>query len=135
MEFFLGIVTTILCMLVLNIKINKINIQRIGVPIFTQSRKFLLTSFLSTDFYEQHRITQSSKVESKKRRKGFVLENVAYWIEKGFLVSADLNHGQIDFNNVKRVDTHTIDSVELKKIMFIVEKLTEGNDDSSNTGY
>ena len=64
-----------------------------------------------------------------------LLDGVAYWIEKNALYQATMLNKKIVENTKKIVDTHSMDSVELDKIEFIVSKLTEGKGyDSGSTG-
>lgn len=107
------------------------------VPIFTQSRKVeLIRNYLFNTIGPKQEVKTQSKEHIKKNSKKafFWLDNV-YWIENGFLVTAKLNNNKIDETTKKKVDTHSLDKVELDKITFIVDKLTEGNkDDSGNSG-
>jgi len=63
------------------------------------------------------------------------IDGMAYWIEKNALYQAEIFNKKILDNTKKIVDTHSMDSVELDKIQFIVSKLTEGKSyDSGSTG-
>ena len=44
-------------------------------------------------------------------------------------------HGLVDKNTTRKVDTMTMDSVELEKTQFIVQKLTEGKQDDSGNQW
>jgi hypothetical protein len=116
---------------------KKITNHNIHIPGFTQSRKL----YLVKDYIRQavepkpKPKTQSGEHRKKNSIKAFFWENNVYWIENGFLVMAKLNNNEIDETTKKRVDIYTLDKVELDKITFIVDKLTEGNkDDSGNSG-
>ncbi len=58
----------------------------------------------------------------------------AYWISDNKVLEAPINEdGRIDFESALPIDTMGMDKVELDKISFIVDRLTEGNsNDSSN---
>jgi hypothetical protein len=61
--------------------------------------------------------------------------NDAYWIEDNRVYTAKFEDGIIDQENKKTVDMTTIDKVELDKMIFVVERLTEGlSNDSGNSG-
>ena len=64
------------------------------------------------------------------------MDNQAYWIKDSIFYMADMsNDGGVDKDTTRRVDTMTMDKVQLKKMMFIIEKLTEGlENDSWNSG-
>jgi len=46
----------------------------------------------------------------------------------------DVVEGEVVKENAKQVDTMAMDKVELKEIMFIVEKLREDDDDNWSSG-
>ncbi len=66
-----------------------------------------------------------------------MVEGSAYWIMDSKVFSAQISEdGMVDYGSAEPLDIINMDAVELDKISFIVEKLTEGNsDDSSNTGH
>lgn len=76
--------------------------------------------------------TQSSKYESRNIVKVLIIEGQAYWIKNNSVFVADVINGDVDKENAKVIDTMTMDKVQLDKLSFIVEKLTEGN--SSDSG-
>lgn len=137
MEYFLGSVITILSLFVFNQMLKKITSETLRVPVFTQTSKVeLLKNYLvSIVTKKPEKETQSTNHLKKNSMKAFFLGRDVYWIEKGFLFTAKITNNEIDESTKKRVDTHSIDKVELDKISFIVDKLTEGNkDDSGNSG-
>ena len=137
MEYIFGSIITLISFFVFNKMTKKIITQKMHVPTFTQSRKVeLIKDYLfNTIGPKQEEKTQSREHIKKNSRKAFFWLDNVYWIENGFLVTAKLNNNKIDETTKKKVDTHSLDKVELDKITFIVDKLTEGNkDDSGNSG-
>jgi sulfur transfer complex TusBCD TusB component (DsrH family) len=137
MEYVLGSFITLLSLFIFSKMTKKITSERILIPIFTQSRKVLLIkNYISNVLKPEPYVkTQSKEYAKKNSIKAFFLNDNVYWIENGFLVMARLTDTGIDETTKKRVDTHSLDKVELDKISFIVDKLTEGNeDDSRNSG-
>ena len=63
-----------------------------------------------------------------------IAEDSAYWIKDNALFTAQVVDGMVDKETQRRVDTMSMDSVELEKTMVIVEKLREGLDEDSGTG-
>jgi len=63
-----------------------------------------------------------------------VVENKAYWIKDNRFIVAEIVNGEIDKENAQEVDTMNMNKVELDEMMFIVEKLREGDDDSRGSG-
>lgn len=79
--------------------------------------------------------TQSSKHEESKFTKVLVLEDFAYWISNNQVYSAKITEDRIDGESTSVVDIMGMDKVELDKMIFIIDKLTEGTDnDHSNSG-
>lgn len=66
-----------------------------------------------------------------------IIDNLAYWISDNAVFVAGINEdGFIDKESARPIDTMGMDKVELDKIGFIVERLTEGNNnDSGNTRH
>jgi predicted ATP-dependent endonuclease of OLD family len=79
--------------------------------------------------------TQSYLNEEKNRQRTIFTEDKAYWIKDNAFYQASLLDGEIDTSTIKVVDTMTMDKVELDKMIFIVQKLTEGTrNDFGNPG-
>lgn len=77
--------------------------------------------------------TQASKYEARHMVKVLILEGKAYWIKDNSVFVADVIDGDVDKDGARAVDTMSMDKVQLDKLSFIVEKLTEGN--SSDSGH
>ena len=137
MEYFLGSAITLVSLFIFNQMLKKITSETLRVPVFTQTSKVeLLKNYLvSVVTKKPEKETQSTNHLKKNSMRAFFLGRDVYWIEGGFLFTAKITNNEIDESTKKRVDTHSIDKVELDKISFIVDKLTEGNkDDSGNSG-
>lgn len=63
--------------------------------------------------------------------------STAYWIFDNNVFQAPIaEDGTVDYQSALPIDTMGMNKVELDKLSFIVEKLTEGNDDDrSNSRY
>jgi hypothetical protein len=71
----------------------------------------------------------------KNQQRMIFTEDKAYWIKDNAFYEAKVVDGEIDKENAKVVDTMAMDKVELDKMIFIVEKLTEGiKNDFGNPG-
>ncbi len=135
MEYFWGSSITLLCLFFLNKIVNKQIILNKTKIVFTQTRKNELVKQYYQKSSNKKVNSQSKKSRAKNFIRGLVVEDLIYWIEDGKLVFANLVNGKIDETSKKGVDTHSMSKVELDKIMFIVDKLAEGNkDDSGNSG-
>ena len=79
--------------------------------------------------------TQASKHMKSTQVRIIFTSTEAYWIAGNKLYVAELVDGTVSEDSVKEVDTMNMDKVQLDKMIFIVEQLTEGlTNDSSNTG-
>jgi hypothetical protein len=80
-------------------------------------------------------ISQAQKYYDEQFTRVILVENMAYWIKDNAFYSAETDNGTILQETAKTVDTIAMDKVQLDKMIFIVEKLTEGlTDDRGNTG-
>jgi len=67
--------------------------------------------------------------------KVMIVGNEAYWIKDNALYTASLVEGEVDKDTTQKVDTMSMDKVQLEKTMFIVEKLREDQrNDSGSSG-
>lgn len=66
-----------------------------------------------------------------------IIGDRAYWIADNRVFSAQIDEsGFVEYGSGTPIDTMDMDRVELERLSFIVDRLTEGNDnDSSNTGH
>lgn len=126
MEYLLGSVITLISVAVLN-KILEKKIANKPVKIRrSQSYLFYILSeiaFRENDKNKKER--QSDKHLNKDAVKVMIVEDKAYWIKDNQLYVADYANGLIDNFSIQKVDTMTMDNVELERTMFIVEKLAE----------
>ncbi len=108
-------------------KPNKINIHLA----FRQSRIFEMTR--SARFFpnKERPETQSSKHFDKTKVRIIITEDKAYWIKDSAVYQADVVEGIIQENSTKVVDMMALDEVKLKDMMFIIDKLTEGQKNDS----
>lgn len=134
MDYFIGSITTLLCVLAvypvvraqLN-KINKINVQ------YRQSYNFsLVQPWASINKPMKELVTQATKHHDANSTRVVISNDKAYWIFNNQLLSADVVDGKVDGNTTQKVDTMTLDEVELDSLAFIVDKLTEGTQHESS---
>ena len=71
--------------------------------------------------------SQATKHRDKNVFRILALGNRAYWIRDNAVYEAEIVDGHIDKESAKVVDMSHIDDVELKKMIYVVEKLTEGS--------
>jgi hypothetical protein len=78
--------------------------------------------------------TQASNYLTNAYVKVMIVKDRAYWIKNNKFYTADVMNGQVQNGTTKEVDTMSMDKVELDKMLFIVEKLREGTNDSGSSG-
>jgi hypothetical protein len=141
-EYFIGSLATLLAVIAVSRitrghEPTKINLQ----PKVSQSHSFeLLMPYIDRLIpnanirYRLGLETQSQKHFMSKTIKMIIHGDNAYWIHDSLFYTAKLVGGVLDKNTTELVDTMKMNSVELKEISNIVEKLTEeiGNDNSNS---
>ena len=127
MEYFLGSVITLVAVTVVNHLVRKnLDIQE---PVkIRRSQSYLYRILSEIALKENKRYnkdTQSRKYLNKDSVKVMIVEDKAYWIKDNQLYVAEYENGQIDNYSAQKVDTMSMNNVELERTMFIVEKLAE----------
>lgn len=138
MDYFIGSLITITTIMVMaKIFIPKISDEKIPGIGYGQSHAHELIKHLQFQKPEIKKPinTQSYNYLFKNGFRVFFAKDHAYWIKDGQFVVADSKENKIDMDSVKPVDIMGMDDVELEKMIFIIEKLTEGTaDDSRDSG-
>jgi len=135
MEYFLGCLTTLIIMFVTTRLVQKNNIKKPKL-LFSQSRGYSITEQYFRKKYLKRAKRQSVNFISNKSAKTVYMNDLAYWIENNSLYQAKHIDGKIIKETQKKVDIMSMDRVELKRMIFIVDKLTEGlNNDSGDSGH
>lgn len=130
MDFLIGTIVAFVGMFFFRKAVVEKTGKRVKAVIHRQSTVFELTRdvmFVDQSLYSDKKDSQSYNFEKKSMTRIVFIEDTAWWIEDGKLMTAGLTEdGEVDINSKKGVDTFTMDKVELDKTIFIVEKLTEG---------
>lgn len=138
MEFFIGAAVTFAILFFVANNAQK-RIARMGrvAPIrYSQSYIFnLISPIIPSDINVKQLVSQATKFDESRHMRVFLDFDKAYWIKNNRLYSADFIDGVIVYETEKEVDTMVVNKVELDKLTFIVEKLTEGlSNDSGSSG-
>lgn len=137
MEYLLGSVMTIISLYFVRVFFLRNNGNKAMPAItFSQSRIFDMTNpYMATNIYTISPETQSSKYEDSQRIPVVLTNEKAYWILNSTFFEADQVNGEIKKESTKPVDIMGMNKVQLEKMMFIVEQLTEGGkDENRNSG-
>lgn len=141
MEYFLGSLITILTLIIasklFSTKIKETSVKRI---VYTQSYIYDLIGPLlpSGGFLEAYKTstTQSRLHQDQLNVRVLFVEGKAYWIKDNQFFTATAINGMVVEETISKVDIMGMDKVELEKMVFIVDKLTEGkSNDSGNPGH
>ena len=136
MEYFAGSIVTLVTMYIVAKLINhpKNNMKSVKTN-FSQSRQYELVADFMPMPEPKPVVSQSTKHNQSQYTRIFFIGDDAYWIEDSRVYTSKLENGKIDQENKKTVDMTSIDKVELEKMIFVVERLTEGlSNDSGNSG-
>ena len=81
--------------------------------------------------------TQSRKHLKSQMIKIAMIDGMAYWIKDSKVFMTEISEdGFVDYGSAKPIDTMAMSKIELDKLSFIVDRLTEGNEnDSSHSGH
>ncbi len=140
MEFFVGALSMLLGVFIINkfIVKNK-TVKQIQVRFRQSNTNEMLKNYIPIEeflpSFKARKKTQASNHFDSISTRILFMDGLAWWIKNNTLYNAQLIDGSFDENSAIRVDTMGMDDVELKKTIFIVEKLTEGTrNDSGNSG-
>ena len=132
MEYLLGAIIAVAGMFLMSRMISKSSkIAPVRIR-YRQSHVFELLGpyifALSGGEYKKEMVTQSTKFFDSRHQKILFFKGKAYWIRDNSLYTANVIHGMVDEKSTKTLDIMAMDKVELKDMMFIVDKLNEGQD-------
>jgi hypothetical protein len=137
MEYFIGSIMTLASVYFMNrlVSKNKSINKKIGSLRFSQSSTYEMTKDLYPASYFEPSFpvrvkTQATKHFDSNSTRVLYMDGYAWFIRTidgmSILHSAEITDGGFNEESAKRVDTMTMNEVELNKTIFIVEKLTEG---------
>lgn len=128
MEYFLGSIITLAVIVVLGLIARRYkNDVFFKVDVSQSTVHEMLRDFLPPNHkLMKHQKSQSSKHMEQITTRIVFIDNKAYWIKDNKFYVADAINQNIDESTKQEVDTMSMDKVELNKIIFIVETLTEG---------
>lgn len=113
-----------------------------NIKIFYRQSDLLaaINSFSYTKNYKnktKNKTTQSKVHDKKTNVKVIIMDNNAYWIKDNLFYTAEISvSGEVDKTTTRVVDTMAMDTVQLDKMMFIIDKLREEDfNDRGSSGY
>jgi hypothetical protein len=138
MEYIVGAVLTLFIVVVSNRLITKqLKNEKRTVVRYSQSHIYSVIAPMMFGFYGsiQKRSSQSYNYQEEAYIRVVIVDGKAYWIKENTFYTAEVVDGMVDKDSTKEVDTMSMNDVELKKMLVIVETLREGgNDAGGGTG-
>lgn len=129
-EYLIGSLSAIVVVLLNRLFRNKKESRKISVEIHeSQVIRFEMIKDTQAVYELMHPKvnTQATEHHEKNLVRIIFAEQQAYWIKDNVFYTADINNlGLIDIESTRAVDTMTMDKIQLDRMSFIVEKLTEG---------
>jgi hypothetical protein len=128
MEYFLGSIITLLVIFFTKIYLSKTPKTKIKPIRYSQTRALELSiNIIQQAVAPKETVnTQSTVHHSKNTLKILVIGRFAYWIKDNSFYMADIVDEDIDHDTTREVDIMTMDTVQLEKMIYIVEQLREG---------
>lgn len=141
MEYLAGSVLTLLGMFALSVfyfKNRLVFSKNRNVIRYSQSHIYeIIRDYIPLSSFDRTEVkTQSRNHQNSIYTRVVFAGGQAYWIKDNTLFVADMEEGLVNEETTRQVDTMAMDSVQLKKVVSIVEALTEGRkNDSGYSGY
>ena len=138
MEYVVGAVLTLVIVATTNKLINKqLKGEKRTVVRYSQSHIYSVVAPMMFGFGGPipKRSTQSYNYQEEAYTRVVVVDGCAYWIKENTFYTAEVVDGIVNKESTKEVDAMSMNDVELKKMLVIVETLREGgNDAGGGTG-
>jgi hypothetical protein len=137
MEYLLGSLVTILTIVLVRMWIHPDRLPYVNPIKHRQSHIYEISKdflgYYVPPFKELN--TQAYNYFKENSLRVLMVNDKAYWIQNNNLLVSDVIDGEIADETTKKVDTMSLDKVQLEEIAFVVEKLTEGmKNDGGNSG-
>lgn len=138
MEYLIGATVGILSIFILSKIFAKTSDQPVMKIKYRQSHIFEILgipAMVPPGFYDKKELqSQSIRFFDSRHQKILFFKGRAYWIKDNSIYTANLVNGLVDEKSTKTLDIMAMDRVELNDMIFIVDKLNEGQsrNDSGN---
>ena len=94
----------------------------------------ILKPILFTEKTNTNKQTQMDKMLEKNSVNVMIVDDKAYWVFKNVFYTAEFVNGDVDPETTKPIDTSDMSKEDIDKMLFILDKLGDGNrNDSSGT--
>ena len=138
MEYFIGSITTLVLVILVGIVYRKYTYEsEVGYVSYSQAYIYsLIAPYLQDEIMVTIPAeTQASRFNEAQYVRIVVLDSNAYWIRENTFYMADMEGEEVLKDTTRAVDIMAMDKVQLDKMVYIIEKLTEGkNNDRRDSG-
>ncbi len=138
MLYLLVLPLTLITFWAIIITIKKVKKRFSAYPIYRQSDIHnMLKHFFSLNIQtESKQSSQLTKRLEKDMIRVIVMGGQAYWVADNTFYVADALNGEVDTESARPVDVQNMSKVEVDKMLFILDSLTNGKvgNDRSSTG-
>jgi hypothetical protein len=135
MEFIPPLMLTILTFLFIIFILKKVEISYFKKIKYSQSDIHnIFKQYIVDETNKNKKKTQLSERLDKNSVNVVILEDKAYWVVNNIFYNASFINGKIDTETIKPIDTDILSKDDLDKMLLILDKLGDGNNDSSSTG-
>lgn len=137
MDYVLGSLVTVAVLFVANYFYQSKKLDSLKINLrFSQSQIFEIVRPTMQQILQSKPFkTQATNHYDQNRVKVIITDKKAYWIRDNAVYEADVVNGIVQENSTKTVDMMALDEVKLKDMMFIVDRLTEGQTDDSRDSW
>jgi hypothetical protein len=137
MEYILGFISALVAILIFRFVLAK-DIDDLKQFYVTYSQthihEIIKNNLPDSEFEIKRPMSQSLNHEKSMFLRVVFIEDNAYWIKNNTFFIADVEAGMVVEGTAREVDTMGMDRVQLDKMIYIVDVLTEGdNGDRGNT--
>jgi len=136
MEYIVPVLLTLLCFYSIIVVIKKIEKRVLKVNTYRQSDIHkMLKPLYSKTTKQVNKKTQIDKMLEKNSVNVMIVDDQAYWVFQNVFYTADFINGDVDQTTTRPIDTSNMSKSDINKMLFILDKLGDGNsNDSGGTG-
>ena len=134
LEYFLGSFLTVMTAILLYKK-NNVFYKQSNIKMSQSRTAMLFKPFVKKEPKKQKE--RQSEIHNKKINiRVLIMDDRAFWIKNNIVYSAQVENNEVIKNSAVEVDMMTLNKVELDKMLFIIDKLNERQDnDSRGSGF
>ena len=128
MEYLIGSLVSLAAITIVAVLLRRIPRPEISKITYSQSH---LHNLVAPYLFSNKEIKDAVPTQATNHLKSIyvrvlVLDGSAYWIRENVFYIADMENGEVIRESARQVDTMGMNKIQLKQMMSIVEKLTEG---------